>query len=255
MYPAVFFMYLIVRSVLFWLLAIGRDLRYLARVVWATLVSHRTTMFDWAPKTTSHPSALTVILVHGSGGSHLEFLETRDHVQRAFPHAHILAPSLPGDRHSTVTHFTHQLHQFVDKHVPQSPVIIIGHSMGGLIALDYLRMYPNHKSVQGVACIASPLQGASRLQHPVFRTICCNQRHRDMHPHSKFIQQLNTFVRNHPHINLHTYSAEQDLHVPQTDARSCVLSHPHTHVSGYSHFSIVTSEQIWDDMGRQMNSK
>lgn len=45
-------------------------------------------------------------------------------------------------------------------------VILVGHSMGGLVSLAYAVHCPNH--VAALVCIVSPLQGA-----PALRFCCC----------------------------------------------------------------------------------
>ncbi len=95
-----------------------------------------------------------VVLIHGAGENHLMWPAGL----RRLPNADVYAIDLPGHGKShgsgcrTIDDYTAWLAAFLDAlHMPRA--IIVGHSMGGAIALSFSRMYPDR--TLGLVLIAS----------------------------------------------------------------------------------------------------
>lgn len=88
----------------------------------------------------------TVLLVHGLGQAGLtDWLEVIPALEQQF---HVIALDLPGFGRSDTprgiyspTNYAHLLHQVKQQFSP-GPVHVVGHSMGGAVALRYSSMYP-----------------------------------------------------------------------------------------------------------------
>ncbi|MEA3387990.1 alpha/beta fold hydrolase [Sphingobium sp. CCH11-B1] len=96
---------------------------------------------DWG-----NPSAPTLILVHGS----FDHARSWDWTARALAQDyHVIAPDLRGHGDSgwstdgayMIANFVYDLAQLVDIH-GRSPVMIVGHSLGGSVSLRYAGLYP-----------------------------------------------------------------------------------------------------------------
>ncbi|KUH94881.1 alpha/beta hydrolase [Mycolicibacterium acapulense] len=64
----------------------------------------------------------------------------------------------------TVTQLGQDLEAVLAVVVPRGPVVLVGHSMGGMTVLSHARQYPHHypKRIVGAAIIASAAEGVSR---------------------------------------------------------------------------------------------
>ncbi len=103
-------------------------------------------------------SANTLIFIHGSGQSHLSFmLQGRFFANRGWS---VLAPDMPAHGLSSGTPLT-SIAQMADWHIALMDELgvktanIIGHSQGGLIALDLAARYPDR--VTGLSLVACAL--------------------------------------------------------------------------------------------------
>ncbi|PRY40698.1 pimeloyl-ACP methyl ester carboxylesterase [Umezawaea tangerina] len=84
------------------------------------------------------PDAPTIVLVHGLGGSHLNWCLL---APRLIGHAHVLAVDLAGfgltnpeGRRTTVAANAQLLNRFL-REVVRKPVVLVGNSMGGMISI------------------------------------------------------------------------------------------------------------------------
>jgi pimeloyl-ACP methyl ester carboxylesterase len=86
-----------------------------------------------------------IVLLHGLGGSHLNWMRVAPQLTR---HGRVLAPDLPGfglspvaGRRTTVAAYADLLDRFLQQ-ACEGPAILVGNSMGGLIALAEGRRHP-----------------------------------------------------------------------------------------------------------------
>ncbi|HET9143875.1 alpha/beta hydrolase [Actinophytocola sp.] len=107
------------------------------------------------------PRAGTVVLVHGLGGSHLNWCPL---APLLVPHARVLAVDLagfgltdPAGRSTTVTANAALLHGFLSG-VAGGPVLLVGNSMGGMISILQAAAHP--ETVSGLVLIDPALPPA-----------------------------------------------------------------------------------------------
>lgn len=105
--------------------------------------------FEHLPRQLENPPA--VILIHGAGGNHLSWHPDL----RRMTHYRTLALDLPGHGQSagygeqTIEGYTRSIERWLDGlNIPRA--IIIGHSMGGAIALDYALRFPGRTVALGL---------------------------------------------------------------------------------------------------------
>ena len=110
----------------------------------------------------------TVVLVHGLGGSHLNWDLLAPLLS---PHARVLALDLPGfgrsepgERRATVRANVAVLDRFL-REVAGSPVVLVGNSMGGMISILETAAAP--EVVSGLALVDPALPGPRRALDPV----------------------------------------------------------------------------------------
>ena len=113
----------------------------------------------------AHP---TVVLVHGLGGSHLNWDLLAPLLR---PHARVLALDLPGfgrsepgDRRATVPANVAILDRFL-REVAGGPVVLVGNSMGGMISVLATASAP--ELVSGLVLLDPALPGARRSLDPL----------------------------------------------------------------------------------------
>lgn len=102
----------------------------------------------------------TVVLVHGLGGSADDW---RAQIPPLAGRYHVLAIDLPGFGHSDggSKHYTPENYAAVLHHLIQqrarAPVLLVGHSLGGAVALNYAALYPETVSRLVVVDVAGIL--------------------------------------------------------------------------------------------------
>lgn len=130
-------------------------------------------------------------------------------------------------------------------------IILIGHSMGGLVAAYYASTINKDPNINiTVVAISSPFQGAPLLRKKIISSILATNRHRQMTPRSQFLDDLHTSC-NQKNISVLTFGSDQDIHVPNDSAKINDFNHYKT--NGYGHFSIVSCEQIWQQIREYVN--
>ena len=110
----------------------------------------------------------TVVLVHGLGGSHLNWDLFAPLLR---PHARVLALDLPGfgrsepgDRRTTVQDNVKVLDRFV-REVAGSPAVLVGNSMGGMISI--LQAAGSPQTVSGLVLLDAAVPGPRRTLDPL----------------------------------------------------------------------------------------
>jgi len=98
----------------------------------------------------------SLIFIHGAGGSHLKWAPLMDHSINGFTH---IAVDLmghgasPGSPAADVQAYAQSVHEFLTANSFPRPWILVGHSMGGSIALQTALTYP--QSADGLVLIGS----------------------------------------------------------------------------------------------------
>ncbi|MFH5209363.1 alpha/beta fold hydrolase [Antrihabitans spumae] len=131
----------------------------------------------------SADAALTVVFLHGHCLRTESWTYVRSTLRAQFPDARIVSYDHRGHGDSaeapagtyTITQLAHDLHSVLDAVAPTGPVVLVGHSMGGMTALTYAGLYPHEigNRVAGVALIATAANGLTEagfgrvLRNPV----------------------------------------------------------------------------------------
>jgi len=283
-------------KVALFILSILRDIRYVFKVAFLTITNQASLrkpiiLNEGAKKT-------PIILVHGSGGTQLEWIESIPYIEKHLPDHPIYAFSLDymfdvQTEQQTSALRIHSIEQYAERlsrcinwvlnrtyynEQERKQICLIGHSMGGLIASYYaknlagnlnnnmvvnsslnnnLNSNLNNSITVNVFSISSPYGGAPLLNYKIFKKILNTTRHKQMTPKSEFLTNLTSDIKEQcrtDSMNLFansvscrtiTFGSEQDIHVPDSYAKSPNTNYTHITCNGYGHFSIVSAEKIW----------
>lgn len=153
------------------------------------------------------PVRPNVVLVHGYWNDHRIF----DPMVRVLAREGYTcyAPDLtPNDCRLGVRHLTRQLAAGIDARFgPTAPVVLVGFSLGGIVARDYVENVADRRRVRGVFLIASAGRGtlwANLSPHPGQRELAIG---------SPFLRALNADDTPWRTIPLHAYWTPLDLMV------------------------------------------
>lgn len=209
---------------------------------------------------------IPILLIHGSGANQLEWgdffkskakwnvhdnpvyaytmdLPFKDGVQVGGRTP--ISTQLGSDNGNTkIEHYAERVTQYIE-HIKivhsVSKVILIGHSMGGLVARYCDTVLNLGHSIEKVITIASPHRGAPLLGNDVIATVLSTARNQQMTPGSTFLTDSQFTVRE-PWKYL-TFGSVCDTHVPNDYAT--IDGVRHIIIEGCGHFGIVDSERLW----------
>ncbi len=250
---------------LHWILAFVRDFLYFLKTLYQCRFDFSKPIIVNGPNGPFNPEfqQIPIILVHGSSGNQCEWLGSLEYVKKCF-HVHTIyafSLDLPFDNNTgeqkggqnigmigmkklaykhdwDINTYAHELHErLVDLNL-KFPCILIGHSMGGLIAAAYEILWPNN--VLGVVAISSPFQGAPLLKHIKIHS----KRHIQMTPDSSFLRHINNNLCRSKYI---TFGSPHDIQVPNNSSMINGVTE-HYEIPGYGHLSIVSSPKVWEQV-------
>ena len=123
------------------------------------------TVRQWGPEF----APVTVVFLHGHCLSTQSWTYVRTELAQQFPEARIVGYDHRGHGDSaeasvdtyTITQLAHDLHDVLDSVAPTGPVVLVGHSMGGMTAITYAGLYRHEigTRIVGVALIATAANG------------------------------------------------------------------------------------------------
>lgn len=115
------------------------------------------------------PAAPTVLVVHGLGVDGLRSMMPA--LEALAPNYRIIAPDLPGfglsgqpRGHYSPTHYARVLYWLIGQRAA-GPVAVVGHSMGGAVALRYASSYPGQVERLVLVSAAGVLERSAFLKH------------------------------------------------------------------------------------------
>ena len=207
-----------------------------------------------------------IILIHGSGANNCEWKVCKHIIKKYLANHPIYAINLsncymPGkmancEIEEYMDLAANHLKEIYDAH--RQPAILIGHSMGGLVAINLLDLYSEY--IHTIVTISTPLQGAPLLNYSPFKYILNTKRHKQMTPNSAYLQRLYEIIMTN-NKNILSIGSLHDIHVPNEYARFPVdlyeplnniknntknTKYEHHTMSKYGHGSIVNNHEIWD---------
>ncbi|PBC36792.1 alpha/beta hydrolase [Rhodococcus sp. ACS1] len=112
---------------------------------------------------------MTIVFLHGHCLSAESWILVRDELMRQYTDARIVSYDHRGHGDSdvapaatyTLEQLGRDLHAVLDAIAPTDPVVLVGHSMGGMTALTYARRYPHEigTRIVGIGLIATAASG------------------------------------------------------------------------------------------------
>lgn len=266
-------MWMTYNEAIFWIVSLFNDLCYLTKLVFNNLFG--LIRFNEPLIINLNGTSNPILLIHGSAGNQAGWSDALPWFKKYLSDHPIYAFStdLPFDEQLCIQQcnphnigligmkqLAHrnnlELHQYVgniDKYVRyiyrkhNKQVILVGHSMGGLIAHDYSISEKNKELIKMSVSISSPIKGSPLLEYNIIKSIMKTNRHHSMTPKSSYLVALNNrIVDRTKHIKYLTIGSNQDIHVPDEYARfdSC-CDIQHFTFNEHGHFSIATSEKVW----------
>lgn len=186
----------------------------------------------------------TIILIHGSGNNHSEWIVARmmllwKYNVFSFNYAGLFS----NDSEDVPAFYTQSIIRreinLIKHQTGCNEFILIGHSMGGLISVDYAKnIAPNDGiKISKIMTISSPWNGAP-LAH-----LKSGRRYKDMTPNSEYLEGLKAFSS---HPDVYSVASTYDWAVPfergLLNQSKCKL------YTWYGHYSIIISPFVWRDI-------
>lgn len=225
-----------------WLIAIYRDICYLIYITWLNL-TNRLKPLIWHQDSLLNP----VMLIHGSGGNNLEWLACSKYRNKWIKNP-TYAFSFNHNRLCDDNHYIEHYVKITEKHLldvynlHEKPVILIGHSMGGLIAFNLIERHAN--KIDRIVSISSPIQGAPALDYTIIKKIFNTKRHKQMTSESEYLYKIHNMIKNFNKPIL-AIGSPHDFHVPEMYAYFDSANVTLNKILGYGHFSIINNDEIW----------
>ena len=136
------------------------------------------------------------------------------------------------------------IHRKIERILSQTPsqrIDIIGHSMGGLIGLYYVKKLGGHARVRKLIMMGTPIRGTWAALAGVVTLGLWSTSSWQLLPRSRFLDEL-TKGAIPPGVEVHTIAAARDWVVPLSTTR---LSGANAMTVPLGHSSLVVSEEVY----------
>lgn len=189
------------------------------------------------------PSLKNVLLIHGSGANEVQWLlPTYLYLKDKFNVYTIQLNNMPANPEESIQYYTDKIHTKVEqirKEYPNNKTLLVGHSMGGLVAANYIKQY-KPTEVKYIVTIGTPFKGAPLLKHLSLGT----KRHTEMTPNSKFLcENLFDGTGNYQYL---CFGSPYDFQVPfENSFPDFTESNVRKRVYPYGHTSAILGPFIW----------
>lgn len=153
-----------------------------------------------------------VLLIHGSGANEAQWLISTNYLSAHFNIYLIQLNQLVAEKEESIRDFEVMVEQKIQQiyNIHQKPVILIGHSMGGLVAASCVEhQLLSKKYIEKIITINSPWKGAPALEFLSMGT----KRHQEMTPGSDFLVELNQLLDKSEHHYI-CFGSKYDPQVP-----------------------------------------
>ena len=194
------------------------------------------------PKPKKDLNKIKILLVHGYGDHESCWYFFRRYLQKnGGDYAYTLNLGLP---FSSLTTYVKCVEKTIEKITDSGDrVILIGHSMGGLICSDYATTESGRKKVLGVITLGSPLRG-SMITHWAYGVSA-----KEMKIGSLYIEKLNKKILTTSTVKFFQYFSGEDLIVLPSSHGHSFKNNP-THVVSYEksdlgHLGFLCDQKIF----------
>ena len=197
------------------------------------------------PRVVEPAKPSTIIVVHGLYANAAHVRPVKDRLTAAGFTCFALDIQ-PNDGSISIESQAEQLASYIDQNVPaNAPLQLVGHSMGGLVALQYLQDRTHAARCRGLYTIATPHHGT------FLANFHGGAAGREMVSNSAFLQKLNA---NRPPFPVTTYRSTNDIVIIPNS--SSVLSFADNElISSGSHNEVLQSPQLLTDLTRRVQAR
>jgi triacylglycerol lipase len=127
-------------------------------------------------------------------------------------------------------------------------LILMGHSMGGLVSAWYATKLAPPSTVTDVITLGSPLKG-TYVAH-----IAVGPNGKEMRPHSEFVQELQKAIAESSHIRFHHIGTKTDqLVIPHTSSWLGEPSERHFILDDIGHVTLLFSPRVLQKISHWLN--
>lgn len=136
------------------------------------------------------------------------------------------------------------IHRKIERILAQTPsqrIDIIGHSMGGLIGLYYVKKLGGHTRVRKLIMMGTPIRGTWTALAGILTLGLWSTSSWQLLPRSRFLDELAQGPMP-PHVEVHTIAAARDWVVPLATTR---LTGANAMTVPLGHSSLVVSEEVY----------
>jgi len=197
------------------------------------------------PEPTPSPAALPIVLLHGVGCNAGVWSGFRRHREEMGPQP-VYALSYGPPLHS-IEHFAEQLASClaaIEAATGAQQVIVVGHSMGGLVARAYIRRYGAAK-VRRLVTIGTPHHGSLHAWLMLGPSLA------QMRPGSGWLRELNRGADAAGVATVSIWSWHDSMVTPQTSSR--IEWGENVVLAGIAHNALLDHPDVWAQLDAQID--
>lgn len=227
---------------------IGSSIKDLAAFAFSTMTSLIDgTQFDPSPMPAGQKATKTpVLLVHGYMHSSSAWHFIRRRLEAEGIRTYTI--NLGSPFNSISKDFAHKVKEKalkIAKDSGRDDLLLVGHSMGGLVSSEYATTLAPPGTVKGVVTLGSPMKGSKSAKIPPGR--CA----KEMHHHSPFVKALDAKVQNALGITFFNFSSKTDLLVRPIKMSGLHAKHILSHeFRSCGHMTYLYSPEVADSIFR-----
>lgn len=253
-----------------WIIAIVRDISFLLKIILKLFVnvdfnSPITYNTDKQINLNYHFDNIPIFLIHGSSANQYEWKEVEQYIKKYFVNpvygftfeldfvynseskdikqilnntSLLNIKNLANNKNWYIGDYSRKLYDYLDI-LNYKECILIGHSIGGLIAIEFDRLFPDIAT--HIFTIVTPIKGSPLLDYKLIRYFFNSKRHMEMRKNSEFIKNIIKHIKNNRN-KYYTIGSVNDIHSPNYCSS---IDNDHLTISRYGHFSIIQNENVW----------
>ena len=197
-----------------------------------------------------------VVLVQGFMGTRGVLLPLENHLRKAG--RDVVSVDLGffnvSDIRESAEILAYKIERIFDKYAKThgfKKIDIIGHSMGGLIALYYVKKLGGHRLVDRLICLGTPFSGTWTSWMGMFPLGIVSKGLWQMLPNSKFLRRLQKTADETIDSTIVSLAAKYDAICPP---KSCELRDATNEVMNVGHAGLLMSEEVLETIVKHLDS-